>query len=230
MELYTMLTTKKEPFNQEKRNQAVSHLTLSQKLPNYYSYHEDGVKFSLIQVSYPEHIELLHRWMNMPHIIPQWQLNKSLTELSVYFEKMLADDHQRLYLVGINDEWVGYTEIYEGARDRLSGYYDADENDLGWHLLLAEQTAFGKGYLRTIIRLLSFFIFEHSPASKIVGEPDASVKPYEVVAQSLKYMPQYLIQMPEKTAMLYFCDRKAFYDEFSQYANQTQNLPQQNKS
>lgn len=62
-------------------------------------------------------------------------------------------------------------------------------------------------------------IFEHSPAKKIVGEPDASVKPYEVVAQELNYMPQYQIVMPEKTAMLYFCDKEGFYCKFAHYLN-----------
>lgn len=214
-----MLKTYTNSFNQDQRNKINRLPTLSQKLPNDYIYRENGIEFRLTQVLYPKHIELLHRWMNMPHIIPQWQLNKSLSELSVYFEKMLADDHQRLYLVGINGEWVGYTEIYEGARDRLSGYYIADKDDLGWHLLLAETQAFGKGYLRSIIRLLSFFIFEHSPAKKIVGEPDATVKPYEVVAQELNYIPQYKIAMPEKTAILYFCDKEGFYRKFIHYLN-----------
>ncbi|MFB2537730.1 MULTISPECIES: GNAT family N-acetyltransferase [unclassified Acinetobacter] len=192
--------------------------TLSQTLPDNFDYSEEGITFSLIQVRYPEHLELLHRWMNMPHIIPQWQLDKPIAELAVYFEKMLADDHQRLYLVGIDGEWVGYTELYEGARDRLAGYYESHPEDLGWHLLLAEAQAFGKGYLRAIMRMLSFFIFEHSPNThRIVGEPDASVKPYEVVAKQLMYMPQYLIKMPEKTAMLYYCDRQDFYASFAHY-------------
>lgn len=217
LEIYT------DSFNQDQCSKINRLPTLSQGLPNNYIYRyiyrENGVEFGLVQIRYPEHIELLHRWMNMPHVIPQWQLNKSLSELSVYFEKMLADDHQRLYLVSINGEWVGYAEVYEGARDRLSGYYTADKNDLGWHLLLAEAQAVGKGYLRAIMRLLSFFIFEHSPAKKIVGEPDASVKPYEVVAQELNYMPQYQIVMPEKTAMLYFCDKEGFYCKFAHYLN-----------
>lgn len=125
-------------------------------------------------------------------------------------KKMLADDHQRLYLVGINGEWVGYAEVCEVARDRLSGHYTADKNDLGWHLLLAEAQDVGKGYLRAIMRLLSFFIFEHSPAKKIVGEPDASVKPYEVVAQEFNYMPQYQIVMPEKLQCYIFVPKKGF--------------------
>ncbi|WP_141101766.1 GNAT family N-acetyltransferase, partial [Acinetobacter baumannii] len=102
-------------------------LTLSQKLPDYFEYIENDVSYSLRQVQYPQDIPLLHRWMHEPHVIPQWQLNKSEIELKVYFEKMLADDHQRLMIVGINGQDVGYAEIYEGKRDRLARYYKGED-------------------------------------------------------------------------------------------------------
>ena len=57
------------------------------KLPDYFEYIENDVSYSLRQVQYPQDIPLLHRWMHEPHVIPQWQLNKSEIELKVYFEK-----------------------------------------------------------------------------------------------------------------------------------------------
>lgn len=196
--------------------------TISQQLPDYFEYIENDTHYYLRQVQYPQDIALLHRWMHEPHVIPQWQLNKSELELQVYFDKMLADDHQRLLIVGINGKDVGYTEIYEGKRDRLGRYYRGDENDLGWHLLFGDRSVFGKGFLRPTIRLLSFYIFEHSQAEKIVGEPDHTVKPYAAVVEGLCYESQRLIPMPEKTAMLYYCFRERFYTKFGEYFQQSQ--------
>jgi acetyl CoA:N6-hydroxylysine acetyl transferase len=190
------------------------HKTVSAQLPDEYEYEEKGRVYRLRQVRYPDDMPLLHKWMNTEHVIPQWQLNKSLVDLSVYYEKMLSDDHHRLYLVGIDGEWLGYTEIYEGKRDRLGRYYDGDPDDLGWHLLFGELSAFGKGYLRAVIRMLSYFIFENSNAKKIVGEPDHTVKPYEMVVKDLCYEAQRLIPMPEKTAMLYYCHKETFLAKF----------------
>lgn len=185
--------------------------TRSSQLPDQYQLDDyQQTSIGLRQVRYPEDMPLLHRWMHNGHVIPQWQLNKPMTELSVHFEKMLADDHQRLYLVSVNGQWAGYAEIYEAARDRLARYYSAETDDFGWHLLIGELSAFGKGHLRPIVRTLSHFIFEHTPARKIVGEPDHSVKAYEVVAEALCYESQGLIEMPEKTAVLYFCNRERF--------------------
>ncbi len=86
--------------------------------------------FTCAKYSIRRTIALLHKWMHEPHVIPQWQLNKSEIDLEVYYEKMLADDHHRILIVGVDGQDVGYTEIYEGKRDRLGRYYDGDDLDL----------------------------------------------------------------------------------------------------
>ena len=191
--------------------------SLSRQLPDFYEYYENETQFYLRQVQYPQDMALLHKWMHEPHVIPQWQLNKSETDLKVYYEKMLSDDHHRLLIVGVDGQDVGYTEIYEGKRDRLGRYYDGDDLDLGWHLLFGEKSVFGKGYLRAVMRLLSFYIFENAASTKIVGEPDSAVKPYAAVVEEMCYESQRLILMPEKTAMLYYCFRDAFYQKFGEF-------------
>jgi hypothetical protein len=62
---------------------------------------------------------------------------------------------------------VGYTEIYEGKRDRLGRYYEGDDNDLGWHLLFGDKSVFGKGFLRPTIRLLSFIFLNIHKLKKL---------------------------------------------------------------
>ena len=203
--------------------------TLSQQLPDFYEYYENSNTFYLRQVKYPDDMALLHKWMHEPHVIPQWQLNKSETDLKVYFEKQLADDHHRLFIVGVDGQDVGYAEIYEAKRDRLSRYYIAHELDLGWHLLFGEKSAFGKGYLRTVARLLNFYIFEHANSLKIVGEPDSTVKPYAAVVEEMCYETQGILRMPEKDAMLYYCFRNTFYQKFGEYLVQSQQYLAQKK-
>ena len=196
--------------------------TLSQQQPDFYAYYENGTQYYLRQKQYPQDMALVHRWMHEPHVIPQWQLNKPETELKVYYEKMLSDDHHRILIVGVDGEDVGYTEIYEGKRDRLGRYYDGHALDLGWHLLFGEKSVFGKGHLRAVMRLLSFYIFENAASLKIVGEPDSKVKPYAAVVEELCYETQGIIPMPEKDAMLYYCYRETFYQKFGEYLKQSQ--------
>ncbi|MBZ1392948.1 GNAT family N-acetyltransferase [Psychrobacter pocilloporae] len=186
--------------------------TITQSLPDTFSIEAYQKTFALRAVSYPEDMPLLYQWMHAEHVVDQWQLHLPMSQLKTHFEKMLADDHQRLYLILCDDEPIGYTEIYETARDRLSNYYKAKDTDMGWHILLGDPAVVGKGYLKPTGMMISKFIFEQTDAKKIVVEPDSKVEVYRWVADSFAYRVQRLIEMPEKTASLYFCNRDEFLE------------------
>ena len=186
--------------------------TITQNLPDTFSIEAYQKTFALRPVNYPEDMPLLYKWMHAEHVVDQWQLHLPMPQLKTHFEKMLADDHQRLYLILCDDKPIGYTEIYETARDRLSHYYKAKETDMGWHILLGDPAVVGKGYLKPTGLMISKFIFEHTEAKKIVGEPDSKVEVYQWLADSFAYRVQRLIEMPEKTAALYFCNRDEFLE------------------
>jgi len=186
--------------------------TITQNLPDTFSIEAYQKTFALRPVKYPDDMPLLYKWMHAEHVVDQWQLHLPMPQLKTHFEKMLADDHQRLYLILCDDKPIGYTEIYETARDRLSQYYKAKETDMGWHILLGDPAVVGKGYLKPTGLMISKFIFEHTEAKKIVGEPDSKVEVYQWLADSFAYKVQRLIEMPEKTAALYFCNRDEFLE------------------
>ncbi|MCJ8167725.1 GNAT family N-acetyltransferase [Atopomonas sediminilitoris] len=169
-----------------------------------------GCVVRLRQVQLARDLPALHRWMNAEHVIEQWQLNHSLEALQQHFTAALADPHHRLCMVSVNGLEIGYMELYHAATDRLGQFYPADGNDWGWHLLIGEAGKVGQGYAEAIIRVATQLLFAATNASKVVGEPDHRVKPYAVLAERLCYEPQGLIEMPEKTAMLYFCPRERF--------------------
>lgn len=186
--------------------------TISQQMPNFYNIKSYGKKFSLRSVCYPQDMNLLYQWMHAEHVVEQWQLHLPMKQLKWHFEKALADDHQRLYIISCEDQPIGYTEIYEASRDRLSQYYKAKSTDMGWHVLLGNTDVVGRGYLRPTGMLITDFIFQNTPAQKVVGEPDSTVEVYKWVADSFGYHAQRIISMPEKSATLYFCHRDEFYN------------------
>ncbi|ERL55157.1 GNAT family N-acetyltransferase [Psychrobacter aquaticus] len=186
--------------------------TITQNLPDTFAVEAYQKTFGLRAVKYPEDMPLLYKWMHAEHVVEQWQLHLPMPQLRVHFEKMLADDHHRLYIILCEGVPIGYAEIYEAARDRLSYYYKAKESDMGWHMLLGDPAVVGKGYLKPIIMMLNKFIFEHTDAKKIVGEPDSKVEAYKWVADGFAYHLQRLIDMPEKKASLYFCNRDEFFE------------------
>ncbi|MBO3639964.1 acetyltransferase [Acinetobacter soli] len=184
--------------------------TRSSRLPDHFDYQVGEVKYGLREVCLEHDLRILHRWMHEPHVIPQWKLNISQSDLAVHFEKMHMDDHQRLYIIQIDASDVGYLEIYEAARDRLALYYAAHPDDMGWHILLGEKSVVGKGHFRAVMKMMCQFVFQHTPALKIVGEPDITVRSYAYVADQIAFEAKQILNMPEKQAVLYHCDRDRF--------------------
>lgn len=186
--------------------------TITKNLPDTFTVDVYQKTFGLRAVKYPDDMPLLYKWAHAEHVVEQWQLHLPMPQLRVHFEKMLADDHQRLYIILCEGVPMGYAEIYEAARDRLAYYYNAKESDMGWHMLVGDRAIVGKGYLKPITMMISQCIFEHTDAKKIVVEPDSKIKVYQWVADSFAYHLQQLIDMPEKKASLYFCNRDEFFE------------------
>ena len=181
------------------------------QLHNQFSRNFYQKTFCLRALRYPEDMPLIYQWMHAEHVVAQWQLHLPMPALKAHIEKALADDHQRLYIVVCDGVDIGYTEVYEAKRDRLARYYQAKDSDIGWHLLLGNTDAVGRGYLKPTGMLISEFIFEHTEATKIVVEPDSSIELYQWVTKQFGYFLQRYIEMPEKKASLYFCHREDFY-------------------
>jgi RimJ/RimL family protein N-acetyltransferase len=189
---------------------------VSRTLPDEFCIPMNNHNYGLKQVRYPDDLPLLYQWMHNDHVVPQWQLNKPKLELHVFFEKMLADDHQRLYLITLDDQPVGYAEIYECSRDRIARYYDAEKYDMGIHLLLGEPNILGRGHFCPVMSLLADFIFRHIPeVEKVIGEPSSEVSIFRYSAKKLGYTEQKKVHLPEKIASLYFWPRDSFYQSSS---------------
>lgn len=191
--------------------------SISQCLPDRYIIAIKGNFYGLRSLCYPRDLSLLHRWMNTEHVIQQWQMNKPLNEIAFFLEKMLADDHQRLYLILLDDTPVGYLEIYECHRDRLARYYASSVNDIGWHLLFGETWFEGHGHLRPVLTMINRFVFDSLPQTeRILFEPDSSVAAFKRVTRDLAYDEIGRLAFPEKDATLYACERKIFSKAYPQ--------------
>ncbi|HSX51335.1 MAG TPA: GNAT family N-acetyltransferase [Cellvibrio sp.] len=185
---------------------------LSQCLPERYTRVINSNTYGVRSLRYPADLSLLHRWMNTEHVIQQWQMNKPLHEIATFLEKMLADDHQRLYLILLGETPVGYLEIYECHRDRLARYYQSSTDDMGWHLLFGETWFEGHGHLRPVLAMINHFIFDSLPKTeRILFEPDSGVAAFKRVSPDLAYEEIGRLAFPEKDATLYACERKDFF-------------------
>ena len=78
--------------------------------------------------------------------------------------------------------------------------------------------------LKKIVYIISEFIFNTTNSSRIIGEPDVRVK-WNVIADDFNYISQGVIQLPEKTALLYFYNKNDYHNCLWYFLNKNLETP-----
>lgn len=159
-------------------------------------------------------LELLHFWMNEEHVIPFWQMNKSKAELQKHFEEMLADKHQELLIISVNHRDLAYVEVYTAKGDRIEGKYDLQPFDWGYHALIGERDAIGKGQSTPIAKVIMRYLFEEKAAMRVISEPDERAVASAKIDLKLGFEFHHFITFPEKRAKLFILEKYSFYNLF----------------
>lgn len=120
-------------------------------------------------------LALLHRWLNDPRVDVFWNEAGDLDKHRAYLAKILADPHM-LPLIGyFGDAPFGYFEVYWAKENRIAPFYDADDYDRGWHVIVGEDAFRGRRYITAWLPSLMHYMFLDDPRTqRIVGEPAAA--------------------------------------------------------
>jgi len=152
----------------------------------------------------------LHAWLNSEHVLPYWEQNDPLPQVHETIRERAADPNQTLYIGSLDHTPMSYWEAYWAADDRIGEYYDADPADRGFHLLIGPPEYLGRGYAAPLVSAMLSFLFEHSETDRVVVEPDARNEAVIHVFEQCGFEPQREVELPDKTALLLFCDRERF--------------------
>ena len=166
-------------------------------------------------IASPEaHLEPFNRWMNDPRVAEIWEEAGDIAKHRAYLKERLADPHA-LPLIGCFDEApFGYFEVYWAKENRLGPYYEAQDYDRGWHVLVGEDAFRGKAWLTAWLPSLMHFIFlDDARTQRIVGEPKASH------AQQIRNLDRSgfakikHVDFPHKRALLVMLLRERFFGD-----------------
>ncbi len=155
-----------------------------------------------------------HRWMNDPVVAEFWQESGDLTKHHAYLAAIEADPHV-INLIGcLDDEPFGYFEVYWAKEDRIAPYYDVDDFDRGWHVLIGEPHMRGKRFVTAWLPSISHYLFlDDDRTQRIVIEPRAdNFKMIRNLAQC-GYTHLKEFDFPHKRAMLGMLSRERFFSE-----------------
>ena len=120
-------------------------------------------------------LHLLHRWMNDPRVDAFWNEAGDLEKHRKYLSGILADPHM-LPLIGcFGNAPFGYFEVYWAKENRIAPFYDADDYDRGWHVVVGEDAYRGRRYISAWLPSLMHYMFlDDCRTQRIVGEPAAA--------------------------------------------------------
>ncbi len=150
----------------------------------------------------------LYQWMNKPHVAEFWHQAWSKEKIAGYLANKIASYHQ-VYWVYMNDEPIGYAEIYPVSKDRISAFCD-DKTAYGWHFLIGPKHYIGSGYPFLAAHALLSFIFEKIQPTRIYCEPDQHNTRMIKFIEKLGHQFCKNIILIEKKAHLMFVDRDDF--------------------
>lgn len=200
-----MITTDERPH--PKRPQVQLGLQYKRYVPAL------GKTISFRTVDVEKDLDVFHHWHNQAYVYDLWDLNKPKDELKTYLEKGLKDPHQIPMMVEIDNEPVGYFEIYWIAEDRLGPYYDHKAYDRGFHFLIGNKNFLGRETTCAIVRSVMHMIYlDDYRTEQIAVEPRADNKKvirYSLLVPGWRFVKEF--DFPHKRAALLIADREAFF-------------------
>lgn len=117
-------------------------------------------------------VELVHGWMQEPHVVPWWELAGPLERVRDYLRARVALAHLECWIAAEDGSPFAYVEIYEAIADPLGEHYAARPGDRGFHLLVGPPELLGGGAARRLGRHLLTSLLAQPQVTRVVCEPD----------------------------------------------------------
>lgn len=117
-------------------------------------------------------LDCFNRWMNDPVVAEFWKETGDLVKHRAYLEEINADPHMITLIGCLDGEPFGYFEIYWAKEDRVAPFYDVDDFDRGWHVLIGEPHMRGKRFVTAWLPSISHYLFlDDDRTQRVVIEP-----------------------------------------------------------
>jgi len=148
-------------------------------------------------------LELVHRWMQSPHVAAFWQQAWSRELWDAELRTQLAGVHSLPCLVGRDDTPMLYLEIYRAARDQVARCYRARPHDIGLHVAVGDLALTDRGLVRSVLPVLTEALFAADPdCTRVLLEPDVRNKRAIASFHAGGFEPIGEIMLPGKVALL----------------------------
>lgn len=159
-------------------------------------------------------LPLLHRWMNDPDVAYFWNEEGDEARHRAYLQGLIDDRHMLPLIAAFDDTPFGYFEVYWAKENRIAPFYDAQDHDRGWHVLIGEPAFRGKAFLTAWFPAIQHYQFLDDPRTqRVVGEPRADHARQIANLDKAGFSKIKEFDFPHKRAMLVMLLRERFFGE-----------------
>ncbi|MCY1213670.1 Acetyltransferase (GNAT) domain protein [compost metagenome] len=173
-----------------------------------------GKTFSFRSIDFERDLSMFNRWMNDPDVAKIWEEEGDLDKHRAYLTGIDRDPHMYSMIASFDGEPFAYFEMYWAKESRIAPFYDVQDYDRGWHVLVGDPAYRGKAYATAWLTSISHYIFLCDPRTqRAVGEPRIDHVQQIRNLDKSGYAKLKEFNLPHKRAQLvvmlrehYFCD------------------------
>jgi RimJ/RimL family protein N-acetyltransferase len=170
--------------------------------------------FSFRTVDFAQDLPRFNRWMNDPAVVQFWQEAGDVDKHRAYLQTIADDPHMLSLIACFDDVPFGYFEVYWAKENRIAPFYDVDDHDRGWHVLIGEASFRGKPFATAWLTSISHYLFLDDPRTqRIVGEPRADHAQQIRNLERSGYIKIKEFDFPHKRAQLMWILRERYFSE-----------------
>lgn len=168
-----------------------------------------------------KNLEMFHNWMNDEEINDAWQEAGSIEDHEAYIISKLTVESYTIPIISyLDNQPFGYFEVYWSKEDKISNYYQADDFDRGWHVLIGDKSCRGKDYVSAWMPSMSHFLFlDDCRTRTLVIEPRIDSRKMKKNLRINGYTYIKNIDFPHKRAMFHTLNREHFFKSNLLFSN-----------
>lgn len=156
----------------------------------------------------------LHKWMNDPRVAEFWNEDGDLDKHRRYLSGLIGDPHMVPVIGSFDGVPFGYFEIYWARENRLAPFYDVDDYDRGWQVVVGEDAYRGRRFISAWLpSLMHYLLLDDCRTQRIVGEPAAAHRQQIRNLETSGFAKIKNFDFPHKRATLVMLLRERFFGD-----------------
>lgn len=156
-------------------------------------------------------LDMIFDWVNRDYALTYWQLDGTMKRVYDTYYAIQRNSNGHSYIGLLDGRPVCQFDVYRILADEIRQYIMADENDCGFHLLMAPNESPVHGLSVAITRTFLEYYFSFEDATRMFAEPDIRNQRSNSILQKAGFRYLHGITMSYKTANLYCITKQQFH-------------------